>query len=650
MPLHPVRCVRRLLCLGLLAAGVGLAASAPVTGQVQPGEHEKHHPGAGGTGTAGEHGGGMGMGGEHGGATPPKELYPSLMSLPNLSPERRAEVERQAHERMQSGAALMGQGLDRLSNAAPGDDYAAMQEATAQVREGLAQFESGLAAHRALAEGKAPRDVALEWFKREMSLSPPAAPEAGGGPFGLSWFHLAVMALLAGFAVAMLWMYFHKMRRATELLKRLTGSVPAAGAAVGAALIASDASAGARALPSSPVVNGRAPSPAAPPTTTPSREPASPEPGHWSGRLSVAQVFQETPDVKTFRLMAPDGGPVPFNYLPGQFLTLRVAPDGRPVQRSYTMASSPSQRAYVEITVKREAQGLVSRYLHDHVKPGDALETAAPWGSFTFTGREADSIVLIGGGVGITPLMSVVRYLTDRAWEGDVYLLYCCRTLRDFVFREELERLQCRHPNLHIVATTTRADGTALTGPRGRLTKELIARSVPDITARRVHLCGPPPMMAAVQALLAELGVPREQIKTEVFGPARGPAGPTTARPGGQTHAAPAAAEDGDRAGTDAKREAGTAVRGGRPATVIFARSGKTAPLPPGGTVLDAAEAVGVEIPTSCRAGTCGTCKVRLHSGTVTMEVADGLTPEDKARGFVLACQARAHGDVEVEA
>jgi ferredoxin-NADP reductase len=637
MPLHPARPVCRLLGLALLAAGVGLVAGAPAPGQVPPGEHEKHHAGAGGPGTAGERAGGMGMGGEHGGATPPKELYPSLMSLPDLSPERRAEVQRQAHERMQAGAALMSQGLDRLSNVAAGDDYAAMQEATAQVREGLALFGSGLAAHRALAEGKAPGDVALEWFKREMSLSPPASAPAGGGPFGLSWLHLAVMALLAGFAAVMLWMYFHKMRRAAELLKRLTVSAAPA-AAAGAAPITSNAPAGAETLPPDPVARGRAPGPAALPSATPSREPGPPEPGRWSGRLRVARVFEETPGVKTFRLMAPEGGPVPFSYLPGQFLTLTVAPDGKPVNRSYTMASSPTQRDHLEITVKREQQGLVSRYLHDRVKPGDEVEVAAPSGSFTFTGREGDSIVLIGGGVGITPLMSVVRYLTDRAWPGDVYLLNCCRTSRDFVFRDELEHLQRRHLNLHVVATMTRAAGTAWMGPTGRFTKELLARSVPEIAARRVHLCGPPPMMAAVQALLAELGVPREQVKTEVFGPARGPA------------AAAVSPQGGGQARAQAEQKAAAGGAGVLPATVTFARSGKSAPLAPDGTVLEAAEAVGVEIPTSCRAGTCGTCKVRLLSGTVTMEVADGLTPEDKAWGFVLACQARAHGDVEVEA
>src|SRR5262249_32871367 len=240
-------------------------------------EHEKHHAGQGEgkPGAIPPFGPKAGMMGGMG-ANQPKELYPSLMNLPELSPEQRDEVQRQAHERMKAGTALMSQGLERLSNAAPGDDYAAMQEGTAQMREGLALFESGLAAHRALADGKAPRDIASQWFKREMTLSgPPTGRETPGGPFGLSWFHFFVMVILVGFAVVMIWMYFHKMRRATELLKRLTSGAPTAGAAVGGPR----APPGAAAVPppdghpSTPAVagTGAGPATAVPPTPPPSR-------------------------------------------------------------------------------------------------------------------------------------------------------------------------------------------------------------------------------------------------------------------------------------------------------------------------------------------------------------------------------------------
>ena len=307
--------------------------------------------------------------------------------------------------------------------------------------------------------------------------------------------------------------------------------------------------------------------------------------------------------------MAPTGDPIPFDFLPGQFLTLTLDQDGKTIKRSYTMASSPTQRDYVELTIKREERGVVSRYLHDRVREGDVLQVAAPQGTFTFTGIEGDSIVLIGGGVGLTPLMSVIRYLTDRGWPQDIYLLYCCRSTEDFVFREELEHLQRRHANLHVVATMTRAEGTTWMGPTGRLTKELLVQTVPDLPSRWIHLCGPPAMMDALRAILLDLGVPRGRIKTEAFGPAEKPQQRQAAVQAAMAEAHPVTTP-----------------------TVTFTLSGKAAPLPPGTTVLEAAEHVGVLIDSSCRVGTCGTCKVILLKGSVTMAVEDALDRGESPR------------------
>ena len=125
---------------------------------------------------------------------------------------------------MHSGVALLSEGLDHLAKAAEHEDYAAMQEATAQVREALARFESGLAAQRALAEGQPPRQVALHWFKSEMSLQPPQGTEVRSGSSGLSVLHYFTMALLIAFALAMLAMYYFKMRRAAALFGRIEAS------------------------------------------------------------------------------------------------------------------------------------------------------------------------------------------------------------------------------------------------------------------------------------------------------------------------------------------------------------------------------------------------------------------------------------------
>lgn len=600
--------------LCVIAVWIGLAVTLTSRGQVSKEEHEKHHPGQ----SKDKASGGMeGMGGMMGGMgrTPSRELFPSLMSLPELTPERREEIRQQARERVLSGTALMSEGLEQLSRAAEQEDYAAMQVATAHVRDGLVRFQSGLAAQRAVAEGKIPRDVALEWFKREMDLLPVAGAGVRHGVFGISWSHFFVMLILAGFATVMLWMYFHKMSRAAHLLQSLTGggpSAPTAGVAAPA----------------------RGPSVDAQPGTAISLGSATPAtPGKWSGKLRVGRIFQETPNVKTYRLMNPLGGVLPFSYLPGQFLTLTVAPDGKPVKRGYTIASSPTQHDYAEITVKHEEGGVVSGFLDNQVHQGDLLEASGPSGSLTFTGRECQCILLIGGGVGITPLMSVLRYLTDRSWPGDIFLVYGCKTPREIIFREELDYLQRRHPNLHVVLTVSNANGAEWKGPTGRITKELIVQFVPDIVSRYVHICGPVPMMEATKSILAELGVPKDRVKTEAFGPALGK--PEPVRPKAESPAA---------TGTEAQVAEVTLP------TVSFARSDRSAPLPSDKVILDVADEIGVEIDNSCRVGTCGVCRVKLLSGQVTMAVEDGLEPGDREHNIILACQAKSTGNVVVEA
>lgn len=410
---------------GLFALAV-VAGAIPARAQVSPEDHAKHHPGAGAsTNASGMNAmGGMmeGMGEmmKGMGAPAPKELYPSLMALPELTPERRREVKQRADERMHAGTKLMGQALDALNAGARSDNYAAMREATTLLREGIAQFESGVAARRALTEGRAPRDVALAWFKSEINLPLTTAP-ASHQAFGGAWFHVIVIGFLTAFAVTMIAMYFFKMRRAASLLQSLTGGAMAA-PVLAAPRVSLTPAVSSEVTPDSPAASAA----------------ISVAPKKWSSQLRIAQIFQETDNVKTFRLMNPLGGPLPFSYLPGQFLTVTVPINGKPVKRSYTLASSPTQHDFAEITVKHEEPGEVSAFLHNRIQPGDLLDFSGPTGSFIFTGRECKCILLIGGGVGITPLMSVIRYLTDRSWPGDIYLLYSIGKPQEFIFREEL--------------------------------------------------------------------------------------------------------------------------------------------------------------------------------------------------------------------
>lgn len=571
---------------------------------------------------------------------PRKELYPSLMEMPALSGEQRRNLESQARGRINADIDGVSAAEMDLRHAIAAGDVAAADQASRRIRDSLNQVQSGVTVLRSLSEGKSPQQVAQNWFKAQMNLSPQPAVLNADGMLGISWFHVTTMGLLAIFSAGMLAVYVARMRRANALVDRLARTpAPALTAPPAPAAPPASGTKDFKARTIQPDRRGNgAPTPAKGEAEPGDRGDLPKPRGPWKGELRVCAIFRETPSVKTFRLQTIDGGAIPFAFLPGQFLTYSAEIDGKAVRRSYTIASSAAQTAYVETTIKREDGGVFSDYMHDKVKEGDILDVMAPSGAFIFTGKEADSVVLIGGGVGITPLMAAIRYLFDIAWPGQIHLVYGAQSTEQFIFRDELEYLQRRMDNLHVAATMTRAAGTSWMGSEGQITADFLTRAVPDLAKRRVHLCGPPGMMEALRKTLGELGVPPEQIKTEAFGPARGAVPP------------PGMTVVEKRASEGAAGHNGAAAIGPATASIRFAKSGKLAPLPPDKSVLEVAESIGVPIDYSCRSGICGLCKTHLLEGTVTMEVQEALTEEDKANGMILACQAKSIGNLVVEA
>ncbi len=351
----------------------------------------------------------------------------------------------------------------------------------------------------------------------------------------------------------------------------------------------------------------------------------------WSGQLRVAKVFVETPGVRTFRLVMPDAPRLPFEHQPGQYLNLTLQIDGRKVRRSYTIASSPTRTGYCELSIKREEQGLASRHLHDRIREGDLLDVIAPAGKFTFSGKQAQEIVMIAGGVGITPLMAKIRYLTDLAWQGQIRLIFSIKTAEDFIFRDELSALQQRFTNLHVTVSATRETDPNWPGERGRISPALLQRVAPNLTASRVHLCGPTEMTEPIIEMVRQLGVPDDQIKFESF------ASPSRNQNSAAVHELPT-------------ESAMPVVATHEDATLEFSRSGRSVSELHGQTVLEIAEEQGIEIPYECRAGVCGQCKTRLLRGNVVMDTEDALDSADRAQGLILSCQARCLDDVLVDA
>ena len=341
----------------------------------------------------------------------------------------------------------------------------------------------------------------------------------------------------------------------------------------------------------------------------------------WSGPLRVAGIFRETPDVKTFRLAPADGGSIPFAFRAGQFLRLTLDVDGEKVARSYTIASPPTRDAYVELTVKRERDGRASRHLHDALAAGHSVEVRAPNGRFTFAVEGERAVLLVAGGVGVTPVMSILRDLTDRCWPGAIDLVMSVRSRDAIIFERELALLAGRHANLRVHVTITRDAPADWSGERGRVDAAMLKRLVPDVASRRAFVCGPDEMATAIRDELVAIGTPADRVTLESFTPA-----------------APPAAGDEPVAAGDATF------------TATFATSGASAPIAANQSVLEAAEAAGVRIDYDCRSGICGTCRCKLIDGQVEMRARDALSDADEADGYILACQAYTAGDVTIEA
>jgi ferredoxin-NADP reductase/DMSO/TMAO reductase YedYZ heme-binding membrane subunit len=341
----------------------------------------------------------------------------------------------------------------------------------------------------------------------------------------------------------------------------------------------------------------------------------------WKGELRVDRVSAETADVRTFRLVAPGGGALPFTYQPGQYINLALTIDGKRVKRSYTMASSPTRPEAVEITVKKKADGYASGHVHAVFIAGALVQVSAPAGTFWCNGEGSDRVLMIAAGVGITPLMSMIRALTDQAWTGQIHLVYASRQETDIIFAAELADLAQRHPNLHVTMTLT-SPGPTWPGERGRISRALLERVVPELPTMPVYMCGPEAMMSTTSAMLEAAGVPAARIFTEAFS---SPAG------------------SGEVMSTTEPVTEGLY-------TLRFARSDTSVEAPSDQTILEVAEDAGIDLPYECRSGICGQCKTRVLSGKVAMQAQDALSPADRQRGLVLACQAVCQGDVTVDA
>jgi len=363
----------------------------------------------------------------------------------------------------------------------------------------------------------------------------------------------------------------------------------------------------------------------------------------WAGwrEFRVAQrSFEDAAQSQcSFHLHPVDGQPLPA-FKPGQFLTFSLdvanssAGNGlakRAITRCYSLSDRPDPTHY-RVTIKRVPApadhpewppGLSSNHFHDHVRPGDILLVKSPSGHFFIDPDPAVPVVLIGGGIGITPMMSMLRWCVAEQPQRTLHLYYGVRNSGEHAFKQVIEEIAASHPSLRLNIVYSRPAATDVQGRdyqhEGHVDVELLRRTLPH-GRHQFYVCGPPAMMQTLVPALAEWGVPGADIHHEAFGPA------SVRLPGAPEVSVPAA---------DAFE-------------VKFQRSGRTLSWDGrDASLLDFAERHGIEVESGCRSGGCGSCETRLAEGSVQYEHAPD---HDVAPGHCLLCVGRPSSNLVLEA
>ncbi len=335
------------------------------------------------------------------------------------------------------------------------------------------------------------------------------------------------------------------------------------------------------------------------------------------------RVIDETPDVKTFTFVAEPS--VEFTYQPGQFVMLELEINGKTIKRAYSISSTPSRPHSLDITVKRATPpnnapdappGLVSNWLHDNLQAGSQVKIGSPLGDFSCIEHPSSKILFISAGSGITPMMSMSRWLLDTNAGSDIVFFHSARTADDIVFRQELELMTSRYANFQLATTLTREDSNSSPGGRvGRFDKTMLSEIAPDFTERTIYVCGSEAFTQQVKEILQELKFPMENYYAESFGKPK------------------------------KKKENQIQQQNTVSQTLVLAKSGVELTYDSADTILETAEKEGIELPHMCKMGACQKCKLRLLEGEVRYDE-DSECPS----GYVLTCIAQPVGRVIIEA
>ncbi len=357
----------------------------------------------------------------------------------------------------------------------------------------------------------------------------------------------------------------------------------------------------------------------------------------WNGirKFTVVKKNPEGEDVNAFYLKPHDGRPLP-PFKPGQYLTFQLDLPGRdkPLIRCYSLSDSPHQKEYYRVTIKKEKAppdkidvppGAGSSYFTDVVKEGDILNVKAPTGHFCLDMAKTNPIVLLAGGVGITPMLCMANAIAASGSKRAVYFFFGVRNRREHIHKIELEKLAAENDNIHLHIAYSKPGEKDVKGKdfhsEGRVGIELLKEILPSNNFE-YYLCGSGAFMKSLTDGLEAWGVPDKDVFFEAFGPA-------TVK---KKAAVPTAEETSHLARIN----------------ITFARSNKTVRWEPSaGNLLEFAAAQGVKIDSGCCAGSCGSCVVAIKSGGVDYLKKPDAEPET---GSCLTCVCRPKNDLVLDA
>lgn len=334
--------------------------------------------------------------------------------------------------------------------------------------------------------------------------------------------------------------------------------------------------------------------------------------------LQVKDVIQETHEAATIEFWHPLSEQI--KYKAGQFITLIVPADnGKKVRRSYSMSTSPHTDTAVGVTVKRVEGGLVSNYLIDNVKKGDFIEVVEPMGNFFLEpdSQKARHVFLIGGGSGITPLMSIAKSVLKMEPNSKISLIYGNRTEESIIFRHKIIEMEMQYKERFQVRQVLSQPSKGWPEERGRITRASVVYMMKNFHVNfdkdEFYLCGPQGMMNDVIEILESYNVSDERIHREAFN-------------------APTMGEEMEVKLDESLQK--------RTITVKYEDEEHIFEVEPHQSILEAALDLEIDLPYSCQAGMCTACLGKCTSGKVKMDEEDGLTEKEIEEGFVLTCVA----------